>query len=101
MNTVKLYFPSVDKNNNPIESGLSNQVYEQLCKDICSVSGGLTITPCQGYYLNSTGKLIQDDISLISVYTESLDQMIKIIRTNAELILKCLNQESVLIEINN
>src|SRR4030042_2802163 len=101
MNNLKLYFPSVDKNNNPIENGLSTKVYQALCKDICSVSGGLTVTPCAGMYINASGKLIQDDISLISVYTDQLDKMIKIMHENAMIILKSLNQESVMIEVNN
>jgi pyoverdine/dityrosine biosynthesis protein Dit1 len=101
MNNLKLYYPSVTSEGKPIDQMLSNKVYKQLCYDICEISGGLTVTPCSGMYVNSLGTLISDDISLISVYTDKLDQMIKIMHENAMIILKSLNQESVMIEVNN
>ena len=101
MNTVKLYYPSMTQDNLPIESGLSNRIYKSLCSDICKISGGLTVYPVKGYYLSSSGILINDDISLITTFTDNLEETIKIMRQYSMIILKELNQESVLIEINN
>jgi pyoverdine/dityrosine biosynthesis protein Dit1 len=101
MDTIKLYYPSVDKDNKPLDQSISNPIYKQLCKDICKISGGLTVYPVSGMYLSSSGKLINDDISLISAYTDKLEELSKVIHENAMLILKSLNQESVLIEVNN
>lgn len=101
MNTIKLYYPSMDQDNKPINQMISNKIYKALCKDICKVSGGLTVYPVKGMYLNSSGILINDDISLITVYTDKLNEISKIMHENAMIILKELNQESVLIEINN
>lgn len=101
MNTLKLYFPSADKNNIPLNQSIASPLYKDIIKNISEVAGGCTTTPCQGYYVNAVGKLIQDDISLITVYTDKLNQMTELMRLNAMLILKSLNQESVLIEVNN
>ena len=101
MNSVKLYYPSVTSNNKPIDQMISNKLYKQIIKDISEVSGGLTVIPCQGYYINANDQLINDDISLITVYTDKIDQMIELIKNESMLILKSLDQESVMIEINN
>lgn len=101
MDTVRLYFPSMDQDNQPINQAVSNPIYKQIIKDISELSGGCTVYPVQGFYLSSTGKLIEDDISLITVYTDKLQQMTELIKNESMIILKSLNQESVLIEINN
>lgn len=101
MNTLKLYFPSTDKNNHPLDQSISSPLYKDIIKNISEVAGGCTTTPCQGYYVNAVGKLIQDDISLITVFTSELERMTELMRTNAMMILKSLNQESVLVEVNN
>lgn len=101
MNTVKLYFPSVDQDNKPLDQAVSNKIYKQIIKDISLLSGGVTVYPCQGYYVNQSGKLINDDISVIQSFTDKLDQMTNLIKSESMIILKSLNQESVLIEINN
>jgi hypothetical protein len=98
---VKLYYPSKDQDNKPLEGLLSNKIYKQLCQDVCNLSGGLTVYPVKGLFLSSTGKLIDDDISLIQVFTDKLDSMIAVMKSNAMIILKELNQESVLIEVDN
>ena len=101
MHTVKLYFPSMDQDNQPIEGNRANKIYIKIKQDVCNLSGGLTVYPVQGVYLTAAGKLIHDDISLISVYTDKLDQMVNLMHENAMIILKELNQESVLIEVDN
>jgi hypothetical protein len=98
---VKLYFPSVDCKGSPLESLLSTRIYKQTIKDISLISGGCTVYPVQGYYVNSNNQLINDDISLIVAYTDKLSELESVIRSNAMLILKSLNQESVMIEVNN
>jgi hypothetical protein len=99
--TVKLYFPSVDQDNKPLEQLLSTRIYKQLCSEVCNITGGLTVYPVSGMYINSTGQLINDDISLITAYTDKLNELTEVIKSNAMIILKSLNQESVLIEIDN
>lgn len=39
MNTVKLYFPSVDKTGSPIESQLSTKIYKEVIRDISQLNG--------------------------------------------------------------
>jgi hypothetical protein len=99
--TVKLYFPSVDQDNKPLEQLLSTRIYKQTIKEISLISGGCSVYPIEGYYINSKDQLIQDDISLIVAYSDKLSELTSIVKENAMIILKSLNQESVLIEINN
>ena len=101
MNTVKLYYPSVDLNNKPLDQAISNPIYKGLISKLSSINGGCTVYPVQGYYLTSAGQLIADDISLITSYTERLDETINIMKECSMIILKSLDQESVLIEVNN
>lgn len=101
MNTVKLYFPSVDNNGLPLESGLSNKIYKELIKQLSIVNGGVIVYPVSGYYVNANNQLINDDISLIVTFTDKLESTVNIMHENAMIILKSLNQESVLIEIDN
>lgn len=101
MNTVKLYYPSMTQDNKPIDQSISNPIYKQLCQDICKISGGLTVYPVTGMYVNRFGQLINDDISLIVAYSDKLNELIDCMHTNAMIILKALDQESVLIEVND
>lgn len=101
MNTVKLYFPSMDQDNRPLNQVISNTIYKELISKLSSINGGCTVYPVQGYYVNSNNQLINDDISLIVSYTNQLEETVKIINEFSMIILKSLNQESVLIEINS
>jgi hypothetical protein len=101
MNTVKLYYPSVTQDNKPIDQAVSIPLYKSIIKDICAINNGVSVTPVQGYYVNDVGVLINDDISLISTFTDNLESTIKVIKESAQLILKSLDQESVLIEVDN
>lgn len=101
MDTVKLYFPSMTQDNKPLDQAISNPLYKKIIKDISLISGGCTVYPVQGYYVNANNQLINDDISLITVYTDKLEEITNLIKSESMLILKSLNQESVLIEVNN
>lgn len=98
---VKLYYPTKTKDNKPIESILSTKIYKSICEDICNLSGGLTVYPGSGLYVKSTGELIAEDISILSVYTDQLESMVNLVKYHASIILKCLDQEIVLVEIDN
>lgn len=97
----KLYYPSKDKYNHPLESLLSTDIYKRLKLDICKLSGGLTVYPAQGLYITSNGDLIQDDISVITTLSDKYDLLSELMHFYAGIILESLNQESVLIEIDN
>ena len=101
MNTCKLYYPSVTQDNKPIDQAISNTIYKGLISKLCQLNNGVSVYPVQGYYLTSAGKLINDDISLITSYTDKLSETINIMREYSMMILKSLDQESVLIEVNN
>lgn len=98
---VKLFYPTKTKDNLPIESGLSTKIYKSICKDIIQLSGGLTVYPGNGLYLKSNGDLITEDISILSVYTDQLESMINLMHYWSSIILKSLDQETVLLEIDN
>ena len=101
MSTYKLYYPSVDKNGIPLEQLHANNLYKRVCSEFCQLAGRLTVYPVSGMYINSTGKLITDDISLIQCYCDKTNEMVKLLHDTAKLVLSELNQESVMIEVNN
>lgn len=79
MDTIKLYFPSVDQDNKPLNQLIANKIYKDIIRDFSQLSGGCTVYPVSGYYVNAAGQLIQDDISLITCYTHHLDKMVEFI----------------------
>ena len=101
MNTIKLYFPSMDQDNHPINQAVSNPIYKGLITELCKINQGVSVYPVNGYYLTSSGILINDDISLITSITDKLDDTLKVMKAFSMIILKELNQESVLIEVDN
>jgi len=98
---LKLYYPSKDKENKPLNQAIANPLYKHLIKDIVEITQGLTVYPSIGYYMSSQGMIIDENISIITVYTDKLELIQGLMQFYAKQMLDVLNQESIMIESDN
>lgn len=104
MTEIKLFFPSLDKEGLIIPKEKRLMVKERLTENLISLFGGLTIIPnCLGFWENSERETKRETVDIFIIETETITETQReALRSLAyDLILRELNQSSVLITISN
>lgn len=98
-NYVKIYIPGTKDVNIPLSRAEKRMAVENVAAKLSARFGGCTIESVQGYYTDSTGKLVVENISrAVSFHDHDTESALEFIRSLATELKAEYTQESISIE---
>ncbi len=91
---AELIIPNLDNDGTDNAEIIKSSIY-----NMCSLFGGATASQGKGYWINETGKLYEDDVTVIVSASLGGDKS-KELRELAELVLEVTDQEAVFMSFN-
>lgn len=97
-----LYIPSTKKDNVPMTKDEHNQIVLDINHELLTIFGGSTRTKGVGSWQSETGRIIHENVTIITVFDDNLTSDKTNFVVSLALRMKSkLGQESVMLEVND